>query len=65
MSLSDQSNNGPWVVRMWEGVPPGRRSEPILCHNLTDLEQCLSGIFGAISLMGPGSAFNLSVEESE
>lgn len=49
-----------------EKVPPlvglERQTEPIAVATLEELEQVLSGIFAAISLLGPGDHLQINID---
>jgi len=50
-------------VRMAKGQRAEGAMEPLRAVGTVQLEQVLSGIFGAISLLGPGAHLTISIDE--
>jgi hypothetical protein len=64
--LPRRSYSGPWIVRMagrpTPDTPVDRAIDPLVARDLDQLTQVLSGLFSAISLLGPGHSLTVSVD---
>lgn len=53
---------GPWLVRLATGQPVSRAIDPILARDLNELEQTLSGMLAAVTLLGPGEHCQIGID---